>query len=704
MNWIGTPEDFYSVGGTMSADAPSYVERKADQELLAHVIKGDFCYILRSRQMGKSSLMTRTVAQLQEKHICSVVIDLSEMIQRGMTAEEFYSGLVNVFIQELKLPTQLGEWWQTHALLSAVQRFSDFVSNEVLSHVQHRVVVFIDEIDSTLNLDFSDDFFAALRAFYNHRARHPDLHRLTFVLLGVASPTDLIQDRTRTPFNIGYRIELKDFTFDEARKLAGGLPMDDTMAEQALARVLYWTAGHPYLTQKMCAALVTARQPKGRKQRVDTLVHTLFFSERAWEDPNLVYVRDRILEDKNHADALLELYRRVLSREPVLDDDRSLVYASLKLAGIVKVSLRGVLEPRNRIYQQVFDLAWVSTVWRTQLRSQTTEELALEAWKGRVYERFWGWRQRMQQAGTDSVYVFLSTVTLWPVIEAVRAGEWALVAALEQVLSKVDGKLLMNHIQGWKDEADGMQKLAVEVALKPTLRAELDVVLDILETFPRAMQTLSQEDRTWFTQTLQTELEHLGNIAHFAAYLPRENAIAQRVKGRASIQLLRIIVASPGDVQAERDALPGVLDELNRGIAAAHGLWLELGRWETDTYPGFHPQGPQGLIDPLLRIEDCDVLLGIFWKRFGTPTTEAGPGTEHEFLRAFAAWQQHGRPQIMIYFNQQAATPKTKAETDQWGQVLDFQQRFPKEGLWWPYQGKAQFARLVRNHLTQFLR
>jgi formylglycine-generating enzyme required for sulfatase activity len=171
-----------------------------------------------------------------------------------------------------------------------------------------------------------------------------------------------------------------------------------------------------------------------------------------------------------------------------------------------------------------------------------------------------------------------------------------------------------------------------------------------------------------------------------------------------SIHVLRIVVASPGDVQAERDALPVVLEELNGGIAAEHGLRLELGRWETDAYPGFHLQGPQGLIDPILRIEDCDVLIGIFWKRFGTPTKEAGSGTEHEFRQAYAAWKQHGRPQIMVYFNQEAATPKTKAETDQWGQVLEFQEHFPKEGLWWPYQGKEQFERLVRNHLTQFLR
>jgi formylglycine-generating enzyme required for sulfatase activity len=157
-------------------------------------------------------------------------------------------------------------------------------------------------------------------------------------------------------------------------------------------------------------------------------------------------------------------------------------------------------------------------------------------------------------------------------------------------------------------------------------------------------------------------------------------------------------------MQAERDVLPTVVEELNSGIARERGLRLELSRWETDAYPGFHPEGPQGLIDPILRIEDCDLLIGIFWKRFGTPVKDAKSGTEHEFRHAYESWQQHGRPQIMIYFNQKPALPKTKAEIDQWGQVLDFQQNFPKEGLWWPYKGKAQFEKLVRNHLTQFIR
>jgi hypothetical protein len=167
--------------------------------------------------------------------------------------------------------------------------------------------------------------------------------------------------------------------------------------------------------------------------------------------------------------------------------------------------------------------------------------------------------------------------------------------------------------------------------------------------------------------------------------------------------ILRIVVASPGDVQAERDALTTVVEELNRGIAGDRSLRLELGRWETDAYPGFHPDGPQGLIGSVLNIQDCDVLIGIFWKRFGTPVKDAGSGTEHEFLRAYEAWQAKGRPQIMVYFNQRPYTPKSKAEIDQWGQVLEFQERFPKEGLWWPYKGKARFERLVREHLTKFI-
>src|SRR5215510_8771826 len=98
----------------------------------------------------------------------------------------------------------------------------------------------------------------------------------------------------------------------------------------------------------------------------------------------------------------------------------------------------------------------------------------------------------------------------------------------------------------------------------------------------------------------------------------------------SQVQILRIVVASPGDVQAERNALATVVEELNHGIARAlRSACTSPG--EADAYPGFHLEGPQGLIDPILRIETCDILIGIFWKRFGTPVIDAQSGTEHEF-------------------------------------------------------------------------
>src|SRR5207237_7379159 len=87
-----------------------------------------------------------------------------------------------------------------------------------------RLVIFIDEIDLVRGLPFStDEFFAGIRECYNRRTRDPEFRRLTFCLLGVAAPSDLIRDRRLTPFNIGRRIELTDFTPTEAAQLAIGL-------------------------------------------------------------------------------------------------------------------------------------------------------------------------------------------------------------------------------------------------------------------------------------------------------------------------------------------------------------------------------------------------------------------------------------------------------------------------------------------------
>lgn len=142
-----------------------------------------------------------------------------------------------------------------------------------------------------------------------------------------------------------------------------------------------------------------------------------------------------------------------------------------------------------------------------------------------------------------------------------------------------------------------------------------------------------------------------------------------------NVKILRVVVASPSDVKPERDVLKEVLEDINSNIAKDRGLRLESSRWEDAAYAGFHADGPQGLIDAILRIPGCDIFVGIFWRRFGTPTKDDTTGTEHEFKQAYQAWQRNQRPQILAYFNQKSATPKTPDEADQWKQVLQFQQQ-----------------------------
>ncbi|MGO9976417.1 MAG: hypothetical protein ACLP01_27145 [Solirubrobacteraceae bacterium] len=102
------------------------------------------------------------------------------------------------------------------------------------------------------------------------------------------------------------------------------------------------------------------------------------------------------------------------------------------------------------------------------------------------------------------------------------------------------------------------------------------------------------------------------------------------------VEVVRVVVVSPGDVMAERKAVVSVVDELNRRVAPAQGCRLSVWRGETDARPGLHLEGPQGLIDERMQIDDADLVVGTFWKRFGTPTGDAATGTPASSTRQVA--------------------------------------------------------------------
>jgi len=353
------PSDFFVVGGTLKREASSYVRRPADDELLRLTLAREYCNALTARQMGKSSLMIRTADRLQTQGVRVAIIDLSA-IGSDVTVSEWYFGLVTRLTEQLGLAVDEQEWWQAHAESSPVQRFRVFLREVVLASISEPVVVFVDEIDSTLKLRFTDDFFAAIRAMYNARASEPVYQRLTFVLVGAARPADLIKDRRRTPYNIGVNVDLTDFQFDELVSFVPILERTHSgQGEEILRWVLDWTGGQPYLTQKLCAAVseYVNGDAKLEQSNVDTMVERLFLADETRNESNLRAIRDRLLSSPYLA-RMVRVYKQVLDGKRVLNEERSLEQNELKLTGLIRTTKQGMLEVHNRVYSRVFDLTW----------------------------------------------------------------------------------------------------------------------------------------------------------------------------------------------------------------------------------------------------------------------------------------------------------------------------------------------------------
>ena len=492
-------QTIYTVGGTVQAGGGIYIKRKADDELLELCRQGEFAFILSSRQVGKSSLMVRTAQQLEKENIRSVTIDLSA-IGVNVTQDEWYLGILNEIHTALDLKTDIFAWWNQYTQLGQAQRLTNFFKDVLLKEVQEQIVLFFDEIDSTLSIPFSDDFYIAIRSVYNARSTNPDFKRLSFVLVGVATPADLISDNRRTPFNIGHRVEINDFNVTEALPLAEGL---GPQATQILTRILQYTGGHPYLTQRLCAYLASSKDALN-EQAVAHAVERLFTGEQGKQDNNLQFVRDMLSARSPDVSRVLKTYKDIRSGKIVPDDERSLPKAHLKLSGLVR-SEKGVLRVRNEIYNSVFDLQWVQE--NTPKNWQKVALISLSASLGILMVVALGIFINDFFVGTrvnESIARFISTTS-----SVDRLASLAKIYNQNGVLSNTDASLqaaqLFYGLSSSRDQLELFRVYGIEQ--NPALQADLVTVIGHL--YVTVADVDPEVDNTQLLETMQEALRYI---------------------------------------------------------------------------------------------------------------------------------------------------------------------------------------------------
>ena len=248
-------EDLEEPGGSIRLGNRFYIERESDEKLKRAIVKnGETITIRASRQTGKSSLLARGINHAHT--VANIVyIDL-QSIEHGEfeSADRFLKYFASTITRKLRMDDAVvNKIWQD--ALGPQDKLVKVMEEYILPTSERQIILAIDEADRLLTVPFQNDFFALMRSWHNNRAIDLQWNKLNLAMVIATEPYLLISNPNQSPFNVGVKLNLEDFSREQVWDL--NHRHGDPIIEKDKDAFFELLSGHPYLTRKAFYLLVS---------------------------------------------------------------------------------------------------------------------------------------------------------------------------------------------------------------------------------------------------------------------------------------------------------------------------------------------------------------------------------------------------------------------------------------------------------------
>lgn len=331
-----------------------YVHRDADRQV-KNIIKdmGRPGYVLVSRQMGKTNLILNAKRELESSDDIFVYIDLSNPF---LSAKDCFENIIDTALEtnseKLEEAQKIIQERRDGLKDTPAHKQHTNELRIILKAIKGKLVIILDEIDALTKTSYSDQIFAQIRSIYFSRVNFEELSRLTYLLSGVIEPTEIIKDPKISPFNIGQKIFLNDFSKEEFHTFLSNAEIK--INEESVERIFYWTNGNPRMTWDLCAEIENrAKQEAINSAIVDKVVTEMYLTE--FDKPPIDNIRELVKKDREIRNAIIDIEQK--KTKSISDKLKNKLY----LSGIINYEDNNV-QIKNNIIRESLNASWIKSL------------------------------------------------------------------------------------------------------------------------------------------------------------------------------------------------------------------------------------------------------------------------------------------------------------------------------------------------------